>query len=225
MKNKALYLLLVTGISLGTLSCKDKKENAVEPLEAQKAAVAGEEAVAYDINKEGSVIFWKGSKPTGQHQGTIGIQDGTIKASDQEIAAGIVIIDMSSIAVTDEGMDPADRTRLENHLKGTVEGKETDFFNVEKFPTAVFEVTGVIQENEEEFLQGNLTLKAETKNIEFPIQKEISQDELILKSEVFTIDRTDWNVNYGSKSVFDNLEDNFINDKIQLQIHLRATRT
>jgi len=36
------------------------------------------------------------------------------------------------------------------------------------------------------------------------------------------IDRTKWDVNYGSKSLFDNLGDKFISDNIELQIELQA---
>ena len=45
-----------------------------------------------------------------------------------------------------------------------------------------------------------------------------------ITSEEFTIDRTKWNVNYGSKSVFDGLGDKFINDDISLKINLKANK-
>ena len=48
---------------------------------------------------------------------------------------------------------------------------------------------------------------------------------MTLKSEPFTIDRTDWDVNYGSKSVFDSLVgDNVISDDIQLEIKVVANK-
>lgn len=93
-----------------------------------------------------------------------------------------------------------------------------------KFPEATFEVTGVSQVNGQTMLQGNLTLKEETKNIEFPVNIAQSEDSLELTSEPFTIDRTKWNVNYGSKSVFDGLGDKFINDDIILTLNLKAKK-
>ena len=87
---------------------------------------------------------------------------------------------MNSIEVTDEGMDESDKRSLENHLKGTVEGKETDFFNVNKYPTATFEITGVTEENGQKMLQGNLTLKEETKNIQFPVNSSIDGETITL---------------------------------------------
>lgn len=225
MKKRVLNFVLVAGIAVGSVACKDDKSNRVEPGEAQEAAVASEEARTYEIDTTASTIEWRGTKPTGEHKGTIEIQDGIIMATTEKVSSGRVVIDMNSIKVTDEGMDEKQRTNLVNHLKGTVEGKETDFFDVKKYPTATFEITGVSEENGQKMLQGNLTLKDSTKNIQFPVKTEIGEEELTLESETFTIDRTDWGVNYGSKSVFDNLGDNFISDEMELTIKVTAKRT
>lgn len=225
MKKKVLNLVLITGISMGTIACKNDKQNEVEVSEVQDVAVATEEAVTYEIDTTASTITWRGTKPTGEHTGTINIQTGSLMASGDEITSGNVTIDMNSINVTDEGMEDEKRTNLENHLKGTVDGKETDFFNVKKYPTASFEITGVTEENGQKMLQGNLTIKEDTKNIQFPVNYTVSGNEVTLKSETFTIDRTDWKVNYGSKSVFDNLGDNFISDDMELTINVKAKKS
>ncbi len=225
MKKRIFNLLLIAGITASTVACKDEAKNKVEPGEAREAATPTEEAVTYQIDTTESTIEWRGTKPTGEHRGTINIQDGSLTATNEEISSGKVTIDMNSIKVTDEGMEEKDRTSLENHLKGTVEGKETDFFNVKKYPTATFEITGVTEENGQKMLQGNLTMKEETKNIQFPINSDIDEDEVTLESETFTIDRTNWKVNYGSKSVFDNLGDNFISDEMELTIKVKAKRS
>lgn len=224
MKKTVLNFVLIAGVTLGSVSCKNEKENKVEPGEAQEAAVATEEAMTYEIDTTASTIEWRGTKPTGEHVGTINIQDGTLMATTEQITSGEVVIDMNSITVMDEGMDEKDKRSLENHLKGTVEGKETDFFNVKKYPTATFEITGVTEENGQKMLQGNLTLKEETKNIQFPVTTNLSGETITLTSEAFVIDRTDWGVNYGSKSVFDNLGDNFISDDMELTINVTAKR-
>lgn len=224
MKKRVLNFVLVAGVTLGSVACKDDKANRVEPGEAQEAAVASEAAMTYEIDTTASTIEWRGTKPTGEHKGTIDIQDGNLMATSEAVTSGRVTIDMESIEVTDEGMDEDQRNNLENHLKGTVEGKETDFFNVREYPTATFEITGVSEENGQKMLQGNLTLKDSTKNIQFPVSTNIGEEELTLESETFTIDRTDWGVNYGSKSVFDDLGDNFISDDMELTIKVTARR-
>ena len=224
MKKRFFNVFVFATIVMATVSCKDNKENQVSPSEAQEAATASDTAGTYEINTEESTIEWRGTKPTGEHRGTIDIQSGTVSATEEEIESGKVVIDMTSISVTDEDISDEDRINLENHLKGTVEGKETDFFNVEKYPTATFEITGITEANGQKMLQGNLTLKEDTKNIEFPVSTSIDENELTLESETFTIDRTDWKVNYGSQSVFDNLGDNWISDEIELKIKVKANK-
>jgi polyisoprenoid-binding protein YceI len=155
-------------------------------------------------------------------QGTIDIAEGSFYANDSIVESGTFLIDMNSITVTD--LEGEDRENLEAHLKGTVEGKEGDFFNVNEYPDAQFEVTGISEGNGQTMLQGNLTMRGETKNVEFPVNIDRNGDELELTSETFSIDRTKWKVNYGSKSVFDSLGDNFINDEITLTIKVKANR-
>ena len=43
-----------------------------------------------------------------------------------------------------------------------------------------------------------------------------------VKSETFSIDRTKWGINYGSKSIFDNLGDKFIDDDMEITIDVTA---
>ncbi|GHA28319.1 hypothetical protein GCM10007103_07380 [Salinimicrobium marinum] len=223
MKKRIFNIFMIAAISAGSVACKNDKQNQVQPGEAQEAAAASDQARQYEIDTTESTIEWRGTKPTGEHIGTIDIQSGSFTATEEQIESGNVTIDMNSIAVTDEGMDDDDRKSLENHLKGTVEGKETDFFNVNEYPTATFEITGVTEKDGQKMLQGNLTIKDETKNIEFPVSTSIDENVLTVESETFVIDRTDWKVNYGSKSVFDNLGDNFISDEMELTINVRAT--
>lgn len=225
MKKRILNVFFIASIAMGAVACKDKT-NEVEATEAEEAAVASTEAVQFTIDTTSSVMKWRGTKPTGEHIGTVDIQSGTITARDGEVESGNVMIDMNSIEVTDAEMKDEDRRSLEDHLKGTVEGKETDFFNVREYPTASFEVTGTTERDGKTFLQGNLTLKDATKNVEFPVTTRMSEDgtELTLESEPFNINRTDWGVNYGSKSVFDDLGDNFISDDMEIQIMVKANR-
>src|SRR5690606_4178840 len=221
MKKSILSIFMVTGLAIATVGCKNDNREA-QTGDAQDAAVATMEAVEFKVDTTSSVIEWQGEKPTGTHTGTIKIAEGTFRANDSIVESGTFVIDMASITVTD--LEGDEKVNLENHLKGTVAGKEGDFFNINEFPEARFEVTGVSNNNGNTLLQGNLTLKGETKNIEFPVNIDMNGDQLQLTSETFTIDRTKWNVNYGSKSVFDSLGDNFINDEIELTIKVNATK-
>ena len=93
---------------------------------------------------------------------------------------------------------------------------------MQKYPTAAFEITGISEQDGKKIMAGNLTIKDVKKNIQFPVTYEVAGSTMTLKSETFTINRTDWNVNYGSKSVFDNLGDKFINDDIELTLDIVA---
>lgn len=221
MKKTVLNFFMIASIAIASVGCKnDNREARTE--EARDAAIANAEAVEYHVDPNSSVIEWEGRKPTGTHTGTIDIAEGSFYANDSIVESGTFVIDMNSITVTD--LEGEDRENLEAHLKGTVEGKEGDFFNVNEYPDAQFEVTGISEENGQTMLQGNLTMRGETKNVEFPVNIDRNDNGIELTSETFTIDRTKWKVNYGSKSVFDSLGDNFINDEITLTIKVKANR-
>ena len=218
MKKTIFNLFMIAGIAMATVGCKNDKDAKSDA--ALEVAVANNEAVEFVIDTTSSVIDWKGEKPTGIHTGTIKLSEGIFKANDSIVESGTFVIDMTSINVTDQTGE--DKIKLEKHLMGTVEGQEGDFFNVNKYPEATFEVTGVTTIDGKTMLQGNLTMKEETKNVEFPVTISMNGDTLELTSATFMIDRTKWGVNYGSKSVFDSLGDKFINDNIELTINLVA---
>ena len=221
MKTKFLSLFAMAVLFTAVVSCKNEAKNETEASDAEAAAEVSTEAAKYMVDKNESNIAWEGAKPTGTHTGNVKLESGVVRLEDS-VLSGSFLIDMTSILVTD--LEGDSKTSLEDHLKGTVEGKEGDFFNVQKFPTAAFEITGVTEKDGKQIMSGNLTLKETKKNIEFPVMYEVAGNTMTLKSEPFTIDRTEWGVNYGSKSVFDNLGDKFINDEIQLEFTIVATQ-
>ncbi|MBT8319677.1 MAG: YceI family protein [Gramella sp.] len=221
MKRIFLNAFVIAGLGLAVTGCKNNN-NEAEVAEEKEVATAEAEAMLFKVDAAESVIEWEGEKPTGTHTGTIKVANGSFKANDSVIESGTFVIDMKSIAVTD--LEGKEKSNLEAHLKGTVEGQEGDFFNVNEYPEATFEVTGITEEEGQAMLQGNLTLKGETKNISFPVTISREGENITINSEKFTIDRTKWNVNYGSKSVFEGLGDKFINDDVALQINLKANK-
>lgn len=221
MKKTFFNIFMIAGIAMATVGCKNENNEATTE-DAKEVAMATEEAVMYVVDTTASVIDWEGNKPTGTHTGTIQLEKGTFKANDSIIESGTFVIDMTSINVTD--LEGDEKVNLEDHLKGTVEGKEGDFFNVNQYPEATFEVTGITENGGQAMLQGNLTMKEETKNVEFPVNINRTEDAIEITSEPFVIDRTKWGVNYGSKSVFEGLGDKFISDDIKLTINLKAKK-
>jgi len=221
MKKQIVNITLASMIALGAVSCKEKGTD-TGISEAKEVAETSVSAINFTIDAEKSVINWKGSKPGKDHTGILKLSSGTIAADKRDISSGNFVIDMNSLTNTD--MDGQGKDNLEGHLKGTVEGKEKDFFNVTEFPTAKFELTGVSGENGTIVVSGNLTIKETTHNVEFPAVVSFPGDEIFLKSKPFMIDRTQWGVNFMSKTIFEELKDQFINDEVELTIELHGKK-
>ncbi|WBL26617.1 YceI family protein [Zunongwangia sp. HGR-M22] len=222
MKKNIVKGFMALSLIVGLGSCKNNNGQETSAEDAKEAAEATAESMEYTVDTTASTISWIGEKPTGQHTGTIQVSEGTFMANDSIIESGNFTIDMTSIEVTD--LEGDDKKSLEAHLMGTVEGKEGDFFNVNEYPDASFEVTGISETEGKMMLEGNLTIKNETKNISFPVSINKTDNGYEISSEEFKIDRTNWNVNYGSKSVFDGLGDKFIYDDITLKLDIKANK-
>ncbi|WP_405569374.1 YceI family protein [Winogradskyella sp. Asnod2-B02-A] len=215
---KTSFLKIFTVVALIAFTgCKDKAKEA-ETTSTEEAAVAEITAIGYAVNSDKSMIEWKGFKPTGSHNGTISIKEGKLELNDGVVESGNFTIDMNSIVVADIPVEEEGNAKLTGHLKNA------DFFNVEAFPTASFEVTGIETVDGKTMLSGNLTIKEKTNNISFPVKTEVNDNMVILKSETFSIDRSKWNVEYGSKSFFDNLGDKFINDDMEMKVTVTAEK-
>ena len=129
------------------------------------------------------------------------------------------VLDMGTITVLDLKAGDG-KEALEAHLKGTDPEKVDHFFNIKEYPTASF----VFKSFDGKKLTGDLTIKGKTKEISFPATVAVSDNAVEISSEPFKINRVDFGVNYGSKSVFDDLKDKFINDDIGLVVKAKATK-
>ena len=116
---------------------------------------------------------------------------------------------MTSITNTDL-KDKGYNKKLVGHLKSD------DFFGVEKFPTATFNITKATKfSNGKASVTGNLTIKGNTESITFDFVK--NRNQYTTKLE---IDRSKFNVRYGSTSFFDGLGDKAIDNIFILDIQL-----
>ena len=221
---KTLSLFAFLGIV--AISCKSPSGDKAQSSSAMDAA-ALENYEAYQVNLDESVVEWIGTKPTGQHNGTTKLSEGVLKVSEGQIVGGKFTIDLTSIVVLD--IEDAEMNgKLLGHLKSA------DFFEVETYPTAEFEIVTVnVKEGTAQAetglvpnytIAGNLTMKGITKAISFDAQIGMTDNLVSAKTVRFLIDRTDWSVNYGSNKVFDNLKDNFIHDDMALTIKLVAEK-
>ena len=221
MKKTFLSLLVLASMST-FVSCK--KDTTVTTTETSEAVVGSEESSTYKIDLENSVVDWKGSKPTGTHTGTIKFSDGEAIVTNGNLVGGKFVFDMNSITVTDLKAGDG-KEDLEMHLKGTGEKeKEDHFFNVGKYPKGSFVVTNITEENGKSMVEGNLTLKDISKGVKFAAKITSDETSITVTSEPFMINRTEWNINYASKSVFEDLKDKFVNDDIELTVNVKILK-
>ena len=212
MNKPVLKIFTILMLTIAFVSCKDKADEA-KTTEATEATEAQATSAKYMANPAESTIEWAGYKPTGQHNGTINLESGIFTVNNGKIESGTFLIDMASLKDNDGS------ARLEGHLKSA------DFFDVEKYASAAFEVTGFEEVDGKMMLSGNLALKDKKNNVTFPVTLNSIDGQYSITSEVFTIDRSKWDVKYGSKSFFDNLGDKFINDDIELKIVVKASKS
>ena len=167
----------------------------------------------YTANMEQTKLTWLGEKVLGQHTGTIDLKSGWLNWSDNKITGGEFLIDMKSLE-SDE-----DSERLENHLRSH------DFFGVDQHPVSKLEITeSTLFDKGTGVVRGSLTIKGTTNPIEFKAMMQKSEEGIWFYANIL-VDRSKYNVRYGSGSFFDNLGDRTIYDEFKLKVNLLVTRS
>ncbi|MCK0107862.1 YceI family protein [Flavobacteriaceae bacterium S0825] len=157
-----------------------------------------------EIKTENSKVVWKGYKVTGSHQGVIAIKSGQLTFNEDRLTGGDFTIDMSTISNTD--LEGEYKEKLEGHLKSD------DFFGVNNFPIATLVFTKVKSTGKNSYeVTGDITIKGKTDIVTFDISIYGNKANASLK-----IDRTKFDVRYGSTSFFDGLKDKAIYDDFDL---------
>ena len=218
MRTNVLKFLSMVAIALAIVGCKEKA-NEAETKAAETEAEAKVTSVKYKADAAASSIEWTGFKPTGKHNGTINIESGVFTVNDGKLESGSFLIDMNSIVVLDIPAEEDGNADLVGHLKNE------DFFDVAKYASAAFDITGFEVKDGKNMLSGNLTMKDKKNNVTIPVTLNTEGDTITLTSEAFTIDRTKWDIKYKSKSIFGDLGDKFINDDIELKINVKAKKS
>jgi len=199
-------------------ACQDPSANRAEVMERLEAGEIPEVVDVYHLDPVSSQVAWEGRRIGGDHDGTIGIERGEFYVFEEEILGGEVVMDMHQIKVLDIE-NPESNARLQAHLESD------DFFAVEEHPEAYFEIVGVepiaddIDATHRVF--GNMTIRGITHGIAFDATIDIQAGQLTAVAN-FDLDRTQWNVRYGSGRFFDDLGDRAISDYFGLELNLEA---
>jgi polyisoprenoid-binding protein YceI len=218
---KQILFALSAGVIIFT-SCQTAPEaDKATATEQQEASSATGEN--YTIDATGSTIGWIATKTGGQHNGSFVLTDGSFVVANSTLTGGSFNIDLNSLAVND--LTGKDKSDLEGHLKSG------DFFQVDSFPTAKFEITEVAPfdaataqsklEGATHTISGNLTLRGETKNVSFPAIVKIEGTTVSAIAD-FNIDRTNWGLSYKGPG---NPADWFIAKEVNLKLDVKAAKT
>lgn len=165
------------------------------------------------VDVDRTVLLWEGKGVGKSHQGAIKISKGSLTMKDGMPSAGKFVVDMTSITNSDiESENMA--ARLIGHLKSD------DFFGVENFPEATFIIKEAHSGGNGHFhVHGDLTIKGKTHPVEFMTEYTGEGDSGIFSGRL-EVDRSLYDVRYGSGKFFDNLGDKAINDIFTLDFEL-----
>jgi len=213
---KKLFSLVIPALFVAAvvISCKKDK-----PLTSESNEVTTtKDGSQYTLDTLNSKVEWKGYKvfksENTSHFGTIKFESGDVTVKDGKLESGKFVADMNSLTSVDLKDSPEDLGKLNGHLKSG------DFFEVEKFPTASYEITKVTPSTEGDYntlLDGNLTIKGITKPVQFKANVSVKEGEVSVATEPKDIKREEFGVKFQAPA-----ENGVLKDEVTLQISVKA---
>lgn len=220
MKSIKLFGIGVLGLALLGAGCnqaiqEEVIDEIVEEVTEEMNEMEVNEALdgAFVVDPAGNQVTWTGYGVGKEHFGSIDISSSDFIFVMGEVGLGELTIDMTTITTQDiENEEMAGN--LDAHLKND------DFFSVEDYPEAVFMLDELEWEGENSYeASGELTLKGETNEVEFPVTLTEEENGWRLVGTA-VIDRTLYDVRFGSDKFFDNLGDATIKDNFDIDFDL-----
>lgn len=212
---KKIFSCLAGLAIFGTVAVSCTKD---KPLTNDKNEVLTATGEPYAVDTLNSKIEWKGYKifksESTSHFGTIKFESGTVSVKDGKLASGTFVADMGSLTSVDLKDAAEQLNKLNSHLKSA------DFFGVEKFPTASFEITKIEENTTGDYnsvLEGNLTIKGITKVVKFNANVNVDGENVTIATEPTDINREDFGVKFQAP-----VENGVIQKEITLQANIKA---
>ena len=211
---KKILLPALIAVSLLTAPAYAGNPAAAAAVRTNKAADK-----VYKLQPQLSTLGWVGKKVTGEHNGNIQFKDGNVLVNGSQIVGGTFTVDMNSLKVEDL-KDAEYNGKLVGHLRSE------DFFSIEKNPTSTFKITKVAalkgdKAGNNATITGDLTIKGITKSISFPAKTGVKNG-VASASGTAIIDRTKFDIKYGSKSFFESIGDKAIMDDFTMSFNVIA---
>ncbi|HEY5707538.1 MAG TPA: YceI family protein [Terrimicrobiaceae bacterium] len=174
-----------------------------------------------DIDVVESRVEWAGRNLLNKHNGRIALKGGKLRFDHGHLVGGELTLDMSAITCEDLAGDPSHDVLIA-HLMSH------DFFDVELYPEARFvivateRIAGAAAGAPNLAVRAELTLKGVSRAVEFVATAGVTSEGKAAAQAVFAIDRTQWNVLYGSGKYFRHLGGHLVNDLIEIQVRAVA---
>lgn len=205
------FLLVLAIILTGCFQKPVKTETKKEVTKVQEKIVVPAAEIKdgiYGVDLEKSTVEWSAAKIVGSaHQGEIAIKSGTFTVQNGKIAEGEIVVDMEKITETKNN---------ESFLKHLA---SSDFFDVKRYPEARFDLASIEVDGDSFKTSGDMKIKGITNQVTFSSVVKNEQEKFSASAE-FVIDRTLWDIQYGSGKFFQELGDKAIKDEIELKIKI-----
>lgn len=207
----AYFILIIAPLFFGCHGSEVKENKNRNTASASSLSLHVGNEKYFMIDTKESVVTWKGSYlSTGENTGYVNISKGELMIEKGQLVGGTVDVDMNTIENKDHN--------LIKHLK------DPDFFDVKKFPFSTIVITKVELTNEEnKKVTGNLTIKGITHPVTFPAKMNV-EGGIVKANGKLVIDRTKWNVRYGSGKFYDIVANDIISDSIEFHIKIVAKK-
>ena len=208
---KSIVITVLSGL-IFLSACGDPAADKTRAVTGEAAKTASPARAAqgtkYLITPQNSKIEFVGSKVTGHHNGSF--QD----FSGQVDYTGNVEQSHVNITIKTDSLT-TDTTDLTKHLK------TADFFDVAKYPDAIFESTAIKAGGEKgasHTVTGNLTMHGVKKSVTFPATIAVTPEVASVDAS-FSINRKDFGINYAGAA------NNLIRDDVVLTLRIRANKS
>jgi polyisoprenoid-binding protein YceI len=175
---------------------------------------------SFNVDTKASTFKWLATKVTGEHYGVANFSKGVVTTNGKTLTGGEIVVDMTSIDATDLTGEYHDK--LVGHLKSD------DFFSTEKYNTANLVVKSAKPLKADKAgnnytIVANLTIKGITQEVTFPAIVVVNAKQVIVNAN-FDIDRTKYDIKYGSKSFIEGIGDKAISDMFNVKVRVVAAK-
>lgn len=214
----SIFIVLIVAVAFFLMMRNPVKA----PIQSVAVGENGHQSVSgsgtYRVDLIESILKAQGQKPliSGYTDASLArFKEGNFIVTNGKIS-GSFTVDMNSISVESTGKGGGE-SMLERHLKSP------DFFDVEVYPESSFEIKSAEKSPEDELymVTGDLTLKGTTKTINFPAVIYMKDGKLKAEGTV-GLDRTLWDIRYGSGKFFGELGDKIISDIFTVEFNITA---